>query len=97
MPAFDAYSDPTRPIHGGSRTKPRPFERPSIDLDRVSRAWRNVPVADLEAEDIVAEFGKLKAVGMLPDDTTEIINILGERRVFMDSYELFAFTRKRDA
>ncbi len=49
--------------------KPKPFQRPSIDLDNdVRREWHEVRWLDLQVGDTVADYGTLRKVDRMTPD-----------------------------
>ncbi len=56
-------------------TKPKPFQRPSIDLDRtVSRAWDTISWMDLQPGDIVPDKGEVLKVTVSANVAVEFIS-----------------------
>lgn len=49
-----------------TRKKPAPFKRPSIDIGKHGREWKEVMVCDLEIGDIVAGKGLVVDVRYVP-------------------------------
>ena len=72
--------------------KPKPFRRPSIDLDGKGRKeWQDVPAESLKVGDIVQDYGQVKDVASNNHGTT--LSFLSGTHVFYDPKALVrAFT-----
>jgi hypothetical protein len=88
---------------GKSSNKPKPFQRPGIDLDSaagtVQRVWLTVPASTLVKGDLVVDFGLLTKVqtydGYLGQDVLRLTNVTGEVHDLAPSIEVFAFVTPR--
>lgn len=90
------------------RKLPAPFSRTRIDLDggaQLKRSWKDVPVVEIKAGDIVANFGRVQSVNEFIktpslDALTDrevtwrvrLINVMNEYQDFPGHERLFAFT-----
>lgn len=88
---------------------PAPFLRDRIDLDggrRVKRSWKDLSVLKVKRGDLVADFGRIEAVGEFiehPDGhasptiwRVRLYNVVGEYRDFPGEQRVFAFTPDED-
>lgn len=76
------------------KRKPKPFTRPSIDLSGgVKRAWKHLPVCELEAGDQVAEFGEVKHKTSVALDEIIIESTLGRVERLPEGTMLHAYVK----
>lgn len=72
--------------------KPKPFQRPSIDLDRYRRVWREIYPEDIEDGDNVRDFGVVEDV--IPTaGAVRVMFINGRVRDFDLNERLMTFTK----
>lgn len=91
------------------RKLPAPFSRPRIDLDagtRVKRSWKDTPVTEIQAGDVVADIGRVESVVEtieLPgaNENTpltdlpwrvRVYNVMGDYWDFSGHQRVYAFT-----
>lgn len=88
------------------KVMPAPHERKRIDMDggsRVKRSWKDTPVTDIQAGDLVANVGLVTFVGEFLGDhddealrlfwTFRLTNALDEHFRFPGHERLYAFTK----
>lgn len=80
-------------------SKPAPFKRPSIDMNRSGRTWQHVKAAQLVKDDVVAERGLVLWAWPFHDDSAGVHEI--HVKFFngdLDSYDtdeiVYAFVRQ---
>lgn len=90
MPKEVNFSPPSgRP----SRKVPKPHNRPSVELDKTAREWRNVLAKELRPGDTVADAGKLSAV-IKVGNWVMVTNILDKHFEWAFEDKVFAFVWK---
>jgi hypothetical protein len=76
-------------------TKPPPFKRPSVDMDRTGRTWQNVKAKQLTAGDVVADRGLIDETHFYGRaQQVEVTYKNGETDILEPDEKLFAFVRK---
>lgn len=72
--------------------KPKPFKRPSIDLDHgKSKEWKNVQAKDVKVGDIVADYGQVSLLEQ-HSDGLDILFLSGKVLSIHHLDKVFAFT-----
>lgn len=74
--------------------KPKPFSRPSIDLTRPDRAWREVRAESIVLGDMLAELGVVMTI--TPGDRTVLLEGPEKSRTFERDRIVLAFVRQED-
>lgn len=75
--------------------KPKPFQRPSVDLDRNRKQWRDIYPEDLIEGDIVQDLGAVNEITINGAYTT-VMFITGRVRNYGYDEKVFAFTSAQD-
>lgn len=76
-------------------SKPKPFQRPAVDLDKPIRKWQEVRVSQLALEDIVPDLGLLTDIKMVSTSRGEGLRFTGaggKEKTFTTDEIVFAFT-----
>lgn len=80
-------------------SKPAPFKRPSIDMNRSGRTWQCVKANQLTKDDVVADRGLVSTVHKFHNvqtsvDCIDVYYINGEIDTFCVHDTVYAFVRK---
>lgn len=71
---------------------PKPFSRPSVDLDRHTKVWRDIYPEDLDDGDLVVDCGTVEEV--IPGENyVRVLFINGRVKDFGLNDQIRAFTR----
>ena len=73
------------------RGKPKPFSRPSFDLDHHTKSWREALPSQLEVGDMVRDLGMIEAISSAAE-TFCILFVSGKTVYLTDDTQVVAFT-----
>lgn len=71
--------------------RPKPFQRPSVDLTHHGRDWQHVFPGNLQPGDIVAGIGMIDARPLEAFGKMSLVNSLGETHIVDPDQQVYAF------